>query len=210
MPDTFNAAQPDGGPVSSDPGYAVWLGRPPEGASYYAPPPVINDTKPLGWATPPPPPQPVPPVPPVPPKKSHRLRNTLLGIVGLIVAIAVIASAAGGSKHHGSSSSNSGVSQGVASQDATGDVKLGLVQAPDAIGIRYEKITVVNHSSKRSDYMISVAVQSADGKTQYDTGTALINNVDPSQTASDKVMFTNHIPAGAKVVLKTVQRTASL
>ena len=48
------------------------------------------------------------------------------------------------------------------------------------------------------------------GKIQYDAGTALINNVDPSQTAGDKVMFTKHIPAGAKVVLKTVERTASL
>jgi hypothetical protein len=187
MSDTTRAAQPDGGPVSSDPGYAASLGYPLGGPNYYAPPP-----------------------PPVPPKKSHKLRNTLLGVSGLIVAIAVIASAAGGSKHHGGSSSSSGVSQGVASQDAVGDVKLDPVQAPDTIGVRYEKITVVNHSSKRSDYMIEVAVQSADGKTQYDTGTTLISNVDPGQTASDQVMFTKHIPAGAKVVLKTVERTASL
>jgi hypothetical protein len=155
----------------------------------------------------------VPPVPPVPPKKSHKLRNTLLGIVGLIVAIVVATHAGGESKHSGSTnsgSSNSGVSRGLAAQDATGDVKLGPPQAPDVLGIRYETVTVVNHSSKRSDYVIDVAVQSADGKTQYDTGTALINNVDPGQTASDKVMFTNHIPAGAKIVLKTVERTASL
>lgn len=203
MSDTTRAAQPDGGPVSSDPGYAMSLGYTPEGTRYHAAPrPLNSDTQPLGWGAPPP--------PPVPPKKSHKLRNAVFGVVGLIVAIAVIASAAGGSKHHDGSSSSSGVSQGVASQDASGDVKLGPVQAPDALGIRYEKITVVNHSSERSDYMISVAVQSADGKTQYDTGTALINNVDPSQTASDKVMFTNQIPAGAKVVLKTVERTASL
>lgn len=186
MSDTLDAAHPDGGPVSSDPGYAVWLGNTPQGP--YRPPPV-------------------------PPKKSHKLRNTVLGIVGLIVAIAVATNAGGGSKHSGSANSggsNSGVSRGAASQDPTGDVALGPIQAPDALGIRYEKITAVNHSSKRSDYMIDVAVQSADGKTQYDTGTALINNVDPSQTASDKAMFTNHIPAGAKVVLKTVERTASL
>jgi len=194
MSDTLDAAQPDGGPVSSDPGYAVWLSDAPEGPSRYAPPP--------GWAAPP------QPVPPVPPKRSHKLRNTLLGIVGLIVAIAVATSVAGGSKHN--DSSNSGVSQGVASQDATGDVKLGPMQAPDVLGIRYETITVLNHSSKRSDYLIDVAVQSADAKTQYDTGTALINNVDPGQTARDKVMFTKHIPAGAKIVLKTVERTSSL
>ncbi|HEY3088942.1 MAG TPA: hypothetical protein VGJ59_12855 [Jatrophihabitantaceae bacterium] len=210
MSDIVDAAQPDGGPVSSDPGYAAWLGNTPDRPGGYTPPPVENNTQPLGWAAPPPPPQ---PVPPVPPKKSHKLRNTLLGIVGLIVAIAVATNVGGGSKHSGSSnsgSSNSGVSQGVASQDATGDVKLGPMQAPDVLGIRYETITVVNHSSKRSDYVVDVAVQSADGRTRYDTGTALINNVDPSQTASDKVMFTNRIPAGAKVVLKTVERTASL
>jgi hypothetical protein len=207
--DTLDAAQQDGGPVSSDPGYAAWMGYAPEAPGRYIPP-ANDNTQPPGWAAPPPPPQ---PVPPVPPKKSHKLRNTLLGIVGLIVAIAVATTAAGGSKHSGSSNSgslNSGVSQGVASQNATGDVTLGPVQAADALGIRYETVTVFNHSSKRSDYMIDVAVQSADGKTQYDTGTALINNVDPGQTASDRVMFTNHIPAGAKIVLKTVERTASL
>jgi hypothetical protein len=207
MSDIVDAAQPDGGPVSSDPGYAAWLGNTAERLGGYTPPPVENNTHPLGWTAPPPPPQ------PVPPKKSHKVRNILLGIVGLIVAIAVATNVGGGSKRSGSSnsgSSNSGVSQGVASQDAAGDVKLGPVQAPDVLGIRYETITVVNHSSKRSDYIVDVAAQSADGKTQYDTGTALINNVDPSQTASDKVMFTNRIPAGAKVVLKTVERTASL
>ena len=217
MSDALDAVQPDGGPVSSDPGYAAWLGYTPARPSRYAPSPVNDTTQPPGWAAPPPPaplPQPVPPVPPpVPPKKSHKLRNTLLGIVGLIVAIVVATNAGGGSKHSGSSnsgSSNSGVSRGVAAQDATGDVKLGPLQAPDVLGIRYETVTVVNHSSKRSDYVIDVAVQSADGKTQYDTGTALINNVDPGQTAGDKVMFTNHIPAGGKIVLKTVERTASL
>ena len=216
MSDALDAVQPDGGPVSSDPGYAAWLGYTPERPSGYAPLPVNDTTQPPGWAAPPPPPplpQPVPPVPPVPPKKSHKLRNTLLGIVGLIVAIVVATHAGGESKHSGSTnsgSSNSGVSRGLAAQDATGDVKLGPPQAPDVLGIRYETVTVVNHSSKRSDYVIDVAVQSADGKTQYDTGTALINNVDPGQTASDKVMFTNHIPAGAKIVLKTVERTAAL
>jgi len=211
--DALDAVQPDGGPVSSDPGYAAWLGYTPERPSGYAPLPVNDTTQPPGWAAPPPPPPLPQPVPPVPPKKSHKLRNSLLGIVGLIVAIVVATHAGGESKHSGSTnsgSSNSGVSRGLAAQDATGDVKLGPPQAPDVLGIRYETVTVVNHSSKRSDYVIDVAVQSADGKTQYDTGTALINNVDPGQTASDKVMFTNHIPAGAKIVLKTVERTAAL
>ncbi|HKF34610.1 MAG TPA: hypothetical protein VKB37_19790 [Jatrophihabitantaceae bacterium] len=213
MSDALDAVQPDGGPVSSDPGYAAWLGYTPERPSGYAPLPVNDTTQPPGWAAPPPPPPLPQPVPPVPPKKSHKLRNSLLGIVGLIVAIVVATHAGGESKHSGSTnsgSSNSGVSRGLAAQDATGDVKLGPPQAPDVLGIRYETVTVVNHSSKRSDYVIDVAVQSADGKTQYDTGTALINNVDPGQTASDKVMFTNHIPAGAKIVLKTVERTAAL
>ena len=213
MSDALDAVQPDGGPVSSDPGYAAWLGYTPERPSGYAPLPVNDTTQPPGWAAPPPPPPLPQPVPPVPPKKSHKLRNSLLGIVGLIVAIVVATHAGGESKHSGSTnsgSSNSGVSRGLAAQDATGDVKLGPPQAPDVLGIRYETVTVVNHSSKRSDYVIDVAVQSADGKTQYDAGTALINNVDPGQTASDKVMFTNHIPAGAKIVLKTVERTAAL
>jgi hypothetical protein len=194
--DTINAAQPDGGPVPSDPGYAASAGYAQEGPSDFAPPPVNNNTQ-----------------PPAPPKKSHRLRNTIFGVVGLIVVIIIATNAGGGGKHNGTSSGTStdpGVSQGVASRDATRDVKLGPVQAPDVLGVRYEKITVVNHSSERSDYMIDVAVQSPDGKTQYDTGSAYITNVDPGQTAIDKVMFTKDIPAGAKAVLKTVERTASL
>lgn len=69
--DTIDAAQPDGGPVSSDPGYVAWLGHTPEGPSRYAPPPVNNDTQPLGFSAPPSPP-PAPPSPEQPQSKPKR------------------------------------------------------------------------------------------------------------------------------------------
>ena len=42
------------------------------------------------------------------------------------------------------------------------------IAAPDILGFRVVDLKVTNHSSERSNYLIMVAVESADGKTQYD------------------------------------------
>jgi hypothetical protein len=43
----------------------------------------------------------------------------------------------------------------------------------------------VNHSSKTSNYLITVAFESPDGKTQLDTGNAVVNNLASGQSATE-------------------------
>ena len=158
----------------------------------------------------PPPPGPVPPK-----KKSHKLRWTLLGLGGIVAIIAIATAAAGGTTKTPSTPTTNqspGVSHGIGSQDASGDVKLGSYTT-DAAQFGHVGVTITNHSSKRSDYMITVALESADGHTQYDTADVYAQNLEPGQTTSQDGIFVHapsNPPATAKLVLKSVERTASL
>lgn len=139
---------------------------------------------------------------------SFRLRTALLVLVTAL-GLSSCTPLADTSDSGSADGSGSGVSQGLGAQNAAADVQLGIVRAPDVLGIRYEKVSVYNTSSERSDYSINVAIESANGRVQYDTGFAYITNVEPGQRASEKVMFSKPVPGGARVVLKEVQRTAS-
>ena len=44
-------------------------------------------------------------------------------------------------------------------------------------------VRVLNHSSKRSDYIISVAFESPDGQTQLDTSLTTVHDLEPHQQA---------------------------
>ena len=92
--------------------------------------------------------------------------------------------------------------------DASKDVTLGTPKATE-FGITTVPITVKNSSSKRSDYFVTVAAESADGATQYDTSIGNAMGVEPGQTANADATFTKDLPSGYKVVVKEVQRTAS-
>jgi len=102
------------------------------------------------------------------------------------------------------------VSKGLAAHDATGDVKVGVPKKDPDTNWYSVPVTIVNHSSKRSDYMVDLALESANGATQYDTTTVIINALEAGQTATDSGQFFKDAPAGAKVVLKSVERTASV
>jgi hypothetical protein len=171
--------------------------------------PTQND--PQHPSAPPAPPGPVPPK-----KKSHKLRWTLIGLTGGVIGIVIIVvSAAGGgtaTTNTPTTNQSPGVSRGIGSQDASGDIKLGSYTT-DAIKVGHVQVTVTNHSSKRSDYMITVALESADGHTQYDTADVYAQNLEPGQTTSQDGIFAStstNPPATAKLVLKSVERTASL
>lgn len=183
-------------------------------------------------ATAPPPPPYGQPVPGGPVKKSHKTRNIVLGVVAAIIVISAIASTAGGSKKKndnagGSSASNtvtsSGassttptspkVSVGVGSNKAIQDVVLAAPEKDPTLGTSSVKVTTTNHSSKRSDYFITVALETADGKTQIDTATIFVENLEPGQSNVQNGEFlqtlTTPAPDGAKAVLQEVQRTES-
>jgi hypothetical protein len=152
-------------------------------------------------------------------KKSHKLRWLFIAIAAFVVLIAIISAASGGSKDSKSGSNSTakpasgasaGISKGLGSSDASADVTLGKPDASNGFSIDVP-INVTNHSSKRSDYFVDISLVSADGKTQYDTALAAIQNLDPGQKSTDKASFLKltTMPAGAKVIIKSVQRTAS-
>ena len=130
----------------------------------------------------------------------------VLGIVGAVIVNSTVNDL---NKSFSSTSTNkSGVSQGLGSQDASGDVTVGALRLDDLGG--HVKVTVTNHSSKRSDYDVELASESADGKTQYDTTDAFIDKLEPGQTASTDADFLSDTPTGALVKVKQVDRLASV
>jgi len=74
------------------------------------------------------------------------------------------------------------------------------------------ELAVLNHSSKPSSYIISIVFESPDGTKQLGTGTAILNNVGPNQTATDKAStLESDIRTAGKFNCKiaSVSRTAS-
>jgi hypothetical protein len=71
--------------------------------------------------------------------------------------------------------------------------------------------TVTNHSSKASNYIITVAFESGGGATQYDTGTAFVNRLEPGQSTSfEAVSFQSEPPpTDTRCRLSEVDRFAS-
>lgn len=134
----------------------------------------------------------------------------------LITAFTVLIALAGCSSTGGDASSgstkkpSSGISKGAGSKDASGDIKVGKGVKDAALGWVSVPVTITNHSSKRSDYFVDLAIESADGAIQYDATTVFAQAVESGQKATEKGQFTKDgIPATAKIVVKSVQRTAS-
>lgn len=139
----------------------------------------------------------------------RKKRWWLAGIVVLLVVI-VAASSGGGSDKP--TNDNGDVSKGLGTKDATGDIGTVTLLPADSIGVRYVEITVTNHSSKRSNYIVQFSLESPDGATRYDDGLVTVQNLEPGQSTTEKGIGATDggdIPDTAVVKLKTVSRTAA-
>lgn len=102
----------------------------------------------------------------------------------------------------------SGDSQGFGSQDASEDV--GEPECTeDSFGDTGGFVTVTNTSSEESDYVISVVVESPDGKTQIESTTASVQRLEPDQRADAKLVFFDDYQEGSVCRVTEVSRTAS-
>ena len=184
---------------------------------------------------------PAPPAPPSQPPGWFR-RHKKLTIAGVVVGLLAIgsAAAAGGSEDKAATTDDPPTTEAPApapteapvteapaeappateapardidgDEDEVDDLGAPVMDAPDAIGVSYIHIPVTNNSSKASSYMIDVAVESADGATQYETTIATLSGVEAGQAASAEGMVAwgaDPAPADATVRITTVQRTAS-
>jgi hypothetical protein len=91
------------------------------------------------------------------------------------------------------------------------DVTVGALTLESTLNFPQVPVTITNHSSKRSNYIVDLTIESADGKTQIDSTIVAANNLEPGQTAKETGHFfkPGPLPAGAKVVVKKVTRYAS-
>lgn len=143
------------------------------------------------------------------PEKKRRGRGCLTiigGVVVLVIAIAVLAAIVGSGSDD--DDENAGDSQ-------TGDGKTQLEEvtisecAADALGDVKITGTAENTSSKRSDYLIELAIESPDG-TLLDSPTAIASNVAPDQKAQWEAFSTADFVDGVTCKVVDVERNASL
>jgi hypothetical protein len=111
-------------------------------------------------------------------------RNASALAVVALGSLAVVASSSSGSNSGGGNSSPV-PGQSATPTGAFADVTVSkCALAANELEGPSATLTVVNHSSKQSNYIITVAFDSPDGKTQLDTGTATVENLNPGQTTS--------------------------
>ena len=85
--------------------------------------------------------------------------------------------------------SSGGSGSGGSSNPAKDDARLSSCST-DSLGQLSAKVTITNHSSKSSNYMVTVVFESSDGATQLDSSFAAANNLSPNQnTTVEAVSF---------------------
>ncbi|WP_256790127.1 hypothetical protein [Frankia sp. AvcI1] len=102
------------------------------------------------------------------------------------LTLAAVAALAGCNSSSGGGSTGSSGSSAKTSKPAAGpahaeDVTITACAADPTTGFAAAKVTVTNHSSKPSNYAITIAFESTDGKTQIGTGLVAVNNLAPGQ-----------------------------
>jgi 5-hydroxyisourate hydrolase-like protein (transthyretin family) len=97
------------------------------------------------------------------------------------------------------------VSQALA---AKGDVKLGAIRVDAKLGTPSAEVTITNHSSKTSNYIVDLSITSTDGKTQIDAAMVSAQGLAPGQTTTRSAHFktTQKLPAGATLTIVGVAR----
>jgi hypothetical protein len=139
-------------------------------------------------------------------KKKLLARRALLV---LLLVVAVAATAASGEEEK--SADKGGVSKGLGTADASGDVSAPSIvrDGEGEFQLVYGQVTVTNNSSKRSDYFVTVVAVSSDGSVRHDETMVSVMGLEPGQTSTEKGLFSKDIPADAVLKVNEVQRTAS-
>lgn len=157
---------------------------------------------------------------PPPAKKTHKLRNGLLVGLGVLVLLGIIGAVSGKHSSGTSTPATPGVATAAAkagvlttssntSHPPTADVTISSC-ATNTLGWPSADVVVTNHSAKTSNYLVTVAFVSKDGKTQLDTGMASVDNLTPGQaTAPQEASGTNQVTGGFTCRVAQVERYAS-
>jgi hypothetical protein len=151
-----------------------------------------------------------PPSPPSRSRKDHAARNWTIAIVvifGLIVAGAIAKNSQDNSGIGNDTTTDSGIDQGIATDDASGDVSVG--DCETEFGLLTCDITIVNSSDSRSDYLIDATVEDPSG-AKVGIANTFVTGVEGGQTAKAELTGTfSGAGTNLSVRLTEVQRTAS-
>lgn len=141
-------------------------------------------------------------------KRSGLPRGCLWALlaVGALVVLGAIGAALGGGDEDGDGSSAS--DDGPTQFEEVEIVECGT----DQLGFLQATLEATNNSSERSDYFIDVVFESPNGQRQYGSSPAIIDNVEPGQTATGEAVLGGEAPAGARFECRVaeVERNASL
>lgn len=121
------------------------------------------------------------------------------------------ATSTGGKVTSSTTVSNSPSASSTSSIPHAEDIKITAC-ANGGLGGPTATVVVTNHSSKASNYIVTIAFDSADGKTQLGTGDVAVNDLQPGQSSSPQTadsLSTTPGPAGFTCRLTDLTRYAS-
>lgn len=136
-------------------------------------------------------------------------------VVGCVVAAAgAVVLGASGSSSNSSGSNNTNNAPGVTASSgahpAANDVSITQCGLDSTTETPQATVHITNHSSSESNYAVTVAFNSSDGKTQYDTGLAAADNLGTGQsTDQTAVSLKSGVPGGFTCKVVNVTRYAS-
>jgi ABC-type glycerol-3-phosphate transport system substrate-binding protein len=102
--------------------------------------------------------------------------------------------------------SQSSISTGLGSQDATADVVLG--KSTKEYGVTTLPVKITNNSEKASNYSITIVAESKDGDERIDDSWVYVENLKPGQKTTEDADFFKDLPKGTVFTVTEVQRTA--
>lgn len=133
------------------------------------------------------------------------MKKLLLVIVGLVVAIVIVVAASSSHK----SSATDKVGGGTTAHPASADVSVS-GSSVDEAGFNHATLTVTNHSSKPSNYIVKVSF--LDSGVVVAQGSGIEDDVAPGQTAKVDVLGSQSIQRISGVVtaqVTSVERLAA-
>lgn len=89
------------------------------------------------------------------------------------------------------------------------DVTISNCTTDSLLGTPEAMVSIFNHSSKPSDYTVTVAFNSVDGKTQVGTGTGTVQDLAPGQTTTAEALSLTSASSAFSCSIVSVDRTAS-
>lgn len=146
-------------------------------------------------------------------KKGGCLKWGGISAAVIVVLIVIAAIAGGGSSKKSVTTTTAAISQQAPSSDnpAINDVSITKCELKTEFQTAYPDalVAVTNHSSKTSDYYVTVAFDNPDG-SQFDTGIASVHTLAAGQSGSDTARSLKEgAPNGITCKITDVSRTAS-